>query len=71
MEKGIHLQYRTSQKEFFLSKNTPHHYITALIKKAFHLTNDIKCLRHPRGYNIPIQDIFNFTINGTFELVLE
>lgn len=66
MEKGIYLQHKNSQKEFFLSKNTPLHFLNALIKKAFHLTTDIKSLRHPRGFSIPIQDAFNFNNVHTF-----
>ena len=71
MEKGIYLQYKSSQKEFFLSKNTPVHFVSALIKKAFHLSTDIRYLRHPRGYNIPLQDVMNFSISTAFEVVAD
>lgn len=71
MEKGILLTHRSSQKEFFLSKNTQLHLIMALLKRAFHITVDVKGFKHPRGYTIPIQDIFNFNSSQPFELILE
>lgn len=71
MDKGILISHKSSLKEFFLSKNTQLHILTALLKRAFHIATDVKALRHPRGYNVPIQDIFNFNLSQPFELVLE
>jgi len=71
MDKGILISHRSSQKEFFLSRTTQLHYLIALFKKAFHISADIKGFRHPRGYNVPIQDLFNFNLNQPFELLIE
>ncbi len=71
MQKGILISHRASQKQFYLCKTTQLHLLTALLKRAFHITTDIKGLRHPRGYNIPIQDIFNFNLNQPYQLVLQ
>ena len=43
----------------------------ALIKRAFHLSSDVKHLKHPRGYTIPIQDTFNFSSGIVFEIVID
>lgn len=71
MDKGVLISHRSSQKEFFISKNTQQHFLVALFKKAFHINVDIKGFRHPRGYNIPLQDIFNFSLKEPFELLIE
>lgn len=71
MDKGILISHKSTLKEFFLSKNTQLHLLTALLKRAFHITADVKGFKHPRGYHIPIQDIFNFNLTQPFELLLE
>ena len=71
MDKGIILTYKNSSKEFFISKNTKNHLILALIKRVFHLSSDVKGLKHPKGYQIPIQDAFNFHPGTVFEIIVE
>ena len=71
MDKGIILTHKNSTKEFCLSKSTQTHIVLALIKKVFHLSSDVKSLKHPRGYHIPIQDTFNFNLGTVFEIIVE
>ncbi len=71
MDKGVIITYKNMKREFFISSTTKALVINNLIRKAFHITSDIKYLRHPRGYHIGIGEVFQLTHGRYFEIITD
>lgn len=70
-DRGVILTYKNSKREFFISSTTKPHIINTLIRRAFHLTSDVKSLRHPRGYQISVGEVFQLQNGRYFEIITE
>lgn len=66
MDKGVILSHKNTKHEFYISPTAKSHIINVLIRRAFHLNSDVKFFRHPRGYTVSINEIFQLQHGRNF-----